>query len=261
MRPLPEIALQSLSITAAIHVTPDMVALQHCQNYKINHKILFCSNLCSRLEKFPTQIAPSDKWSGTMWLSHSNNYLLNFHYLMVFIFSFQESKTFWACVVRFWQNTRFCSTPPVTRGSARPAAPWKPSCSPLNTGEWVSDPGSTTGSHGTFHCLLHRCLLWMIPLMINFVQHCIQLNKQPQDVRCTTSPTCCNFQGIFHSLTLRMPFFYKWLAFARWSFSFPVPFFIKKPLRWWSGQARNGHMISLDRSAQIMNTFVTVYTI
>lgn len=42
---------------------------------------------------------------------------------------------FWACFVQFWPNTRFCSTPAVIRGSGRPVEPWRPSCSPLNTGE------------------------------------------------------------------------------------------------------------------------------
>lgn len=78
------------------------------------------------------------------------------HSFHLVVFSFQASKMFWACFVQFSQNTRFCSTPAVTRGWGRRVEPWRPSCFLLNTGESAFDPSSGTECHVIFHLQLSK---------------------------------------------------------------------------------------------------------
>lgn len=76
---------------------------------------------------------------------------------------------FWACFVQFSQNTRFCSTPAVTRGLGRRVEPWRPSCFPLNTGESAFDLSSGPECHVIFHLQLSEChegdTLWFYQLL------------------------------------------------------------------------------------------------
>lgn len=91
------------------------------------------------------------------------------HSFLFVVFSFQASKMFWACFVQFSQNTRFCSTPAVTRGLGRRVGPWRPSCFPLNTGESAFDLSSGPECHVIFHLQLSEChegdTLWFYQLL------------------------------------------------------------------------------------------------
>lgn len=103
-----------------------------------------------------------------------------FHSLLCFwlFFPLQESKMFSASSAPFSQSTRFCSTPPATRGSARPVERWKPSCSHLSTGECVLD-SVAQWNPVTFHWWSDQVSrLWWLWVVIHTVNCCFVLWKR-----------------------------------------------------------------------------------
>lgn len=128
-------------------------------------------------------------WSVTasFWWMISSHVTVSFlqipHWLVFFFFflffsNLQESKMFSASSAPFWQSTRFCSTPPVTRGSGRHVEPWKPSCSHLSTGKCVFDSVAQQNLV-TFHqrsCQVSR--LWWLWVVIHTVNCCFQFWKR-----------------------------------------------------------------------------------
>lgn len=120
--------------------------------------------------------------------------------------------------MQFWQNTRFCSTPPVTRGSGRRVVPWKLSCFPLNTGEcvcvcvWPQQRDGISCDFPVTSCLVSRLRRLVFRLVINFVYHCVQRGRCNKRIRLPFDITTC----VFNLKTFHFKNSQKHLPLSRW---------------------------------------------